>query len=300
MSRPAVPLVRLDSVTCAYGRDDVVVDASVTIDADDFVGIVGPSGSGKTTLLRALLGTLAPRRGRVVRVAGLRVGYVPQRETVDWSFPVTVAEAVLMARPRGGRWAPWASRAERGEVADVLDRLGLGALGSRHIRDLSGGQQQRVFIARALLRQPQLLVMDEPTSGVDVRTRHELLHLLDELHRDGLAILLTTHDLNGMAAHLPRLACLNRRIVAAGPPLAVLTPEVLQQTYGAPMDVLVHGGMPVVVDRAHGTLGPGHAHDVAAVGAPGRPGGNGDARGGLPGDDEAVADGAGPAASVRG
>ena len=96
----------------------------------------------------------------------------------------------------------------------MLDRLGLGGLGGRHIRDLSGGQQQRVFIARALLRRPQLLVMDEPTSGVDVRTRHELLHLLAELHGDGLAIVLSTHDLNGMAAHLPRLVCLRRRVIA--------------------------------------------------------------------------------------
>ena len=244
-------LVRLDGVTCAYDGDPVVVDASLMVGPGDFVGIVGPSGSGKTTLLRALLGTLPPRRGSVARAPGLRLGYVPQRETVDWTFPVTVTEAVLMARPRArGRWAPWSSADERREAGEVLDRLGLGGLGGRHIRDLSGGQQQRVFIGRALLRRPQLLVMDEPTSGVDVRTRHELLHLLGELHGDGLAIVLSTHDLNGMAAHLPRLVCLQRRVIAEGAPLDVLTPAVLEATYGAPLDVLVHGGMPVVVDRA--------------------------------------------------
>ena len=209
-----------------------------------------------------MLGTLAPRRGTVGRAPGLRIGYVPQRETVDWTFPVTVTEAVLMARPRArGRWAPWSTAEERREAGDVLDRLGLHGLGGRHIRDLSGGQQQRVFIARALLRRPQLLVMDEPTSGVDVRTRHELLHLLAELHGDGLAIVLSTHDLNGMAAHLPRLVCLRRRVIAEGSPLDVLTPAVLEATYGAPLDVLVHGGMPVVVDRG-GTLPPA-AHDHA-------------------------------------
>ncbi len=253
-------LVRLDGVTCAYDADPVVVDASLVVGPGEFVGIVGPSGSGKTTLLRALLGTLPPRRGSVTRVPGLRLGYVPQREAVDWTFPVTVTEAVLMARPRArGRWAPWSSADERREAAEVLDRLGLAGLGGRHIRDLSGGQQQRVFIGRALLRRPQLLVMDEPTSGVDVRTRHELLHLLGELHGDGLAIVLSTHDLNGMAAHLPRLVCLHRRVIAEGAPLDVLTPAVLEATYGAPLDVLVHGGMPVVVDhggtplpRAHG------------------------------------------------
>jgi ABC-type Mn2+/Zn2+ transport system ATPase subunit len=247
-------LVRLDGVTCAYDRDPAVVDASLVVTAGEFVGIVGPSGSGKTTLLRALLGSLEPRRGTVTRAPGVRLGYVPQRESVDWTFPVTVAEVVLMARPRTrGRWVPWASAAERAEADAVLDRLGLGGLGGRHIRDLSGGQQQRVFIARALLRRPGLLVMDEPTSGVDVRTRHELLHLLGELHAEGLAIVLSTHDLNGMAAHLPRLVCLNRRIVAEGTPLDVLTPAVLEATYGAPLDVLVHGGMPVVVDPGWST-----------------------------------------------
>jgi ABC-type Mn2+/Zn2+ transport system ATPase subunit len=261
-------LVRLDRVTCAYDGEPVVVGASLVVGSSAFVGIVGPSGSGKTTLLRALLGTLPPRQGVVTRAPNLRVGYVPQRESVDWSFPVSVTEAVLMARPRArGRWAPWASSGERAEAHAVLERLGLGGLAGRHIRDLSGGQQQRVFIARALLRRPQLLVMDEPTSGVDVRTRHELLHLLAELHGDGLAIVLSTHDLNGMAAHLPRLVCLNRRVVAEGAPLDVLTPEVLEATYGAPLEVLVHGGMPVVVDPGgmQGPGTPGHASPVARL-----------------------------------
>jgi ABC-type Mn2+/Zn2+ transport system ATPase subunit len=183
----------------------------------------------------------------VVRRRNLRVGYVPQVDSVSWSFPVTVSECVLMGRTDGRR-LPWRSRAEQAEVAELLERLGIGDLGSRHIRALSGGQQQRMFIARALLRRPQLLLMDEPTSGVDVRTRHEVLHLLDELHADGLAIVLTTHDLNGMAAHLPHLVCLNTRVVAAGVPREVLTADVLERTYGARLEVLEHAGMPVVVD----------------------------------------------------
>nr|MBA2438132.1 ATP-binding cassette domain-containing protein [Acidimicrobiia bacterium] len=144
------------------------------------------------------------------------------------------------------------SRAERVEVAEVLERLGIDGLGARHIRELSGGQQQRMFIARALLRRPQLLLMDEPTSGVDVKTRHEVLHLLDDLNTDGLSILLSTHDLNGIAAHLPHLVCLNREVIGAGAPRDVLTAEVLERTYGAEMEVLEHGGMPVVVDRYQG------------------------------------------------
>jgi ABC-type Mn2+/Zn2+ transport system ATPase subunit len=145
---------------------------------------------------------------------------------------------------------PWASREEKADVADVLARLGIADLAERHIRELSGGQQQRMFIARALVRRPDLLLMDEPTSGVDVATRHEVLHLLDDLNRDGLAIVLTTHDLNGMAAHLPNLVALHQRVIAAGPPRDVIVPDVLEQTFGARMEVLQHLGMPVVVDSA--------------------------------------------------
>jgi ABC-type Mn2+/Zn2+ transport system ATPase subunit len=246
-------LVALDRVTCAYDRDgarSVLSDVSLSIEPGAFTGVVGPSGSGKTTLLRAVLGTVQPASGTVTRGRALRVGYVPQVETVDWSFPVTVREAVLMARTTGRR-LPWASRAERDEVDDVLARLGLGdGLAGRHIRELSGGQQQRVFVARALVRRPDLLLLDEPTSGVDVRTRHEVLHLLGDLNADGLAIVLTTHDLNGIAAHLPHLVCLNTSVIGEGAPRDVLTPDVLERTYGAPMEVLEHGGMPVVVDVA--------------------------------------------------
>jgi ABC-type Mn2+/Zn2+ transport system ATPase subunit len=244
-------LLSLDRVTCQYGSDPVLVDVDLTVEPGDFVGVVGPSGSGKTTLLRAIMGTVAPIAGTIRRRPGVAVAYVPQVETVDWNFPVTVAECVLMART--GRRVPWPSRSERAEVAGILDRLGLGGLGQRHIRQLSGGQQQRVFIARALFRRPQLLLMDEPTAGVDVKTRHDMLHLLEELNGEGLAILLTTHDLNGVAAHLPRLVCLNGEVIATGEPTRVLTPAVLEQIYGAPMDVLEHAGMPLVVDRYQGT-----------------------------------------------
>ncbi len=242
------PLVRLTGVTCSYGGRPVLAGVDLTLARGTFCGVVGPSGSGKTTLLRAVLGTVAPAAGTVWREPGVAVGYVPQVETVDWNFPVTVSETVLMARTRGRR-LPWASAAEKREVAAVLDRLGIAALGHRHIRHLSGGQQQRVFIARALLGRPRLLLLDEPTSGVDVRTRHDILHLLADLNAEGLAILLTTHDLNGIAAHLPHLVCLNTRVTGEGSPGEVLTPAVLERTYGAPMEVLEHCGLPVVVDQ---------------------------------------------------
>jgi ABC-type Mn2+/Zn2+ transport system ATPase subunit len=247
--RAAAELVRLSGVSCRYGGEPVLASVDLSISTRQFVGVVGPSGSGKTTLLKTIAGTIAPSAGSVRRRAGLRTAYVPQVETVNWSFPVTVFECMLMART--GRRMPWASGAERAEVAATLERLDLAGLGKRHIRELSGGQQQRVFIARALLRRPELLLLDEPTSGVDVRLRHEILHLLDDLNAAGLAIVLTTHDLNGIAAHLPRLVCLNRTVIGAGRPREVLTAEALEQTYGATMEVLEHAGMPVVVDGFH-------------------------------------------------
>ena len=199
-------------------------------------------------MLRAIAGAVRPIAGRIVRDRVATVGYVPQVETVNWYFPVNVREAVLMSRI-DGRVVPWASERDLRDADEVLDRLGIGDLGHRHIRELSGGQQQRVFVARAMLRRPKLLLMDEPTSGVDVRTRHDVMHLIHELHHDGLAVVITTHDLNGIAAHLPRLVCLNREVIAVGRPQDVITPDVLERTYGAPLEVLSHGGMPVVVEH---------------------------------------------------
>ena len=241
------PLVEISGASFGYDGVPVLSDVSLGVARGAFTGIVGPSGSGKTSLLRLLLGTVRPQRGSVSRRDGVAVSYVPQLETVDWNFPVTVAECVLMSRP-ARRLVPWPTAAEKADVAAALEQLGIAHLAHRHIRELSGGQQQRMFLARALLRRPALLLLDEPTSGVDVATRHEVLHLLDDLNRDGLAIVLTTHDLNGMAAHLPHLVALHGRIIAAGPPAEVIVPEVLERTFGARMEVLQHLGMPVVVD----------------------------------------------------
>src|SRR5438045_9157055 len=141
-------LVRLRGVSHTSGELRVLADIDLGIAPGDMLGIVGPSGSGKTTLLRVLLGAITPWQGSVERRVGLRAGYVPQVETVNWHFPVTVAEVVLMARV--DRRRPWPSRAEKSEVADVLDRLGIGSLGHRHIPDLSGRDPERLLIARDL------------------------------------------------------------------------------------------------------------------------------------------------------
>ncbi len=243
-------ILALDHITVAYDAAPVLRDVSFHVHSDQFTGIVGPSGSGKTTLLRTLLGAIRPQRGSVTPRADLRMAYVPQLETVNWNFPVTVSECVLMARTKGRQW-PRASKTDRADVTSVLERLGIGEVAHRHIRQLSGGQQQRMFLARALLSDPELLVLDEPTSGVDVSTRHDMLHLLADLHEDGISIVLTTHDLNGMAAHLPHLVTINGQIVAEGTPHEVITPDVLERTFGARLEVLEHLGMPVVIDDYH-------------------------------------------------
>ncbi len=242
-------MLDLSHVSCSYGGPLVVDHVDLRVERGEMVGLVGPSGSGKTTLLRTILGTVVPVHGSITKAEALTVSYVPQVETVDWNFPVTVSEVILMTKPQRSWW-PRSGAAEKAEVDELLDNLGLTGLGQRHIRELSGGQQQRVFLARALASKPDLLVLDEPTSGVDVRTRHEILHLLTDLNADGLTVVLTTHDLNGLAAHLPRIVCFNKTVIADGAPLDVLRPSVLERTYGAPLEVLVHGGMPVVLDYA--------------------------------------------------
>jgi len=252
------PALEVDRLHCGYEGVPVLEDLTLHIARGAFVGIVGPSGAGKTTFLRALLGAVPRTAGRV-RVFGSevssgrapRIGYVPQLETVDWNFPVTVREVVGMGLTVEGRLfsLPWLRQAQRSRIQALLDRLGIGELGDRHIRDLSGGQQQRVFLARALVREPRLLLLDEPTTGVDIKTRHDVLHLLSELNHDGVTVILTTHDLNSVAAHLPQVVCLNRRIVACGPPASVFTPAILEATYGAEMVVVRQGELTLIADK---------------------------------------------------
>jgi zinc/manganese transport system ATP-binding protein len=242
---PGRPLVELDDLACGYDGRAVLDRIALALQPGQFAGIVGPSGSGKTTVLRAILGMAEVYHG-AVRYPSTdgkrpRIGYVPQLETIDWSFPVTVEQVVLMGLAAESGPFPWARQSDRQRLAALLKRLGIQDCAKRHIRDLSGGQQQRVFLARALIRSPQLLLLDEPTSGADIKTRHEVLHLLHELNREGIAVLLTTHDLNSVAAHLPWVICLNQRIVAQGTPDDIFTPEILSRTYSSEMIVVRQG-----------------------------------------------------------
>ena len=251
------PVVELRSVTCGYGGVAVVEHADLKIARGDFVGLLGPSASGKTTLLKSILGAADVYEGEVlvngrsIKDKRPTIGYVPQLETIDWEFPVTVEQVVMMGLIRKNRFSPWFRQEERDHAYSIMERLRIAEFGKRHIRQLSGGQQQRAFLARALVSDPSLLLLDEPTSGVDIKTRDEVMHLLDELNHQDITILLTTHEINAVAAHLPWVVCMNGRIVAEGPPSDVFTPEVLKETYTAEIPITEYQGMKLVAESPH-------------------------------------------------
>jgi zinc/manganese transport system ATP-binding protein len=252
-----VPIVEFDNVVFRYGTTTILDGINLHIHKGQFAGILGPSGAGKTTLLKTVLGLHKPASGKVLVGGQLlqghpsrRIGYVPQIEAVDWNFPITVEQVVLMGRTvQSGFW-PWPRREDRELALDMMERLGILQFARRHISELSGGQQQRVFLARALTSQPDLLVLDEPTA-VDMRTQEEILHLLTDINRDGTTILMTTHDLNAAATHLPWVICLNRTVIAQGTPDEVFVAETLNETYNGDMVVVRHDGMIFVQERPH-------------------------------------------------
>lgn len=247
--QPPNAAVRLNNVTAAYEQNIVFADLSLDIAAGQFAGIVGPTACGKTTLLKIILGVLPARSGKVFlnthpagKVAPGTVGYVPQLERIDWSFPVTVEEVIAMGLYTRGHLWPWPSKTERERIYDLAHRLGVHNCLRQHIATISGGQQQRAFLARALINHPQLLVLDEPTSGVDIKTQHEVLHLLSDLNNGGMTILLTTHDLNAVASHLPWVICFNKGLVAQGRPHDIFTNEIMTKTYGSDIVIVKYEG----------------------------------------------------------
>ena len=268
----APPVVELRGLSAGYNGAAVVNDVNLKVMPGDFVGLLGPSGSGKTTLLRTVLGAVNVLAGNVLmnghaaNGGRYRAGYVPQLETIDWNFPVTVEEAVMMGRTMSSALFPWYRRRERDLALGMMERLGIADLAKRHIRELSGGQQQRVFLARALVSNPELLLLDEPTAGVDIKTRDDVMHLLHDLNHSGVTIILTTHEINAVAVHLPRIVCLKGSIVADGPPSRVITPHILHEVYGAEMPVIQYRGMTLVAESAHFWMqGEGEPDPVSTV-----------------------------------
>jgi zinc/manganese transport system ATP-binding protein len=257
-STAAAPLVELSSVTSSYGTTIALRDVSLKIWPGQFMAIVGPNGGGKTTLLRTILGMIPATSGKVLlhgkkltRAALEHIGYVPQLETIDWNFPITVEEVIAMGFFVKNRWFGGIGDKERQKLYEIMHRLNLDGLGKRHIRELSGGQQQAVFIGRALLGEPKLILLDEPASGLDISSRDDVIHFLHEVNHQGVAIVLTAHDLNWVAAHLPWAVCLNHRVIAEGQPNEVFTPGILKETYSGDLVVLHQDGMVMIGERPH-------------------------------------------------
>lgn len=229
-------LFRLEDASLRYGRQVILQGIHLEIRAGDFFGLVGPNGSGKTTLLRSLLGILKPKPGNVWRANRLKIGYVPQREGLDPLFPVTALEIVLMGRyPRMGLFRG-ASRTDREIAYRCLEQVGLAEHSRTLFRNLSGGQRQRVLIARALATEPNLLVLDEPTNGLDLPTESNILSLIANLHSvHGLTIVLVSHQLNVVARYASRMGVLLNGKLLTGSTPELMNEQVLQQVYGIPV-----------------------------------------------------------------
>jgi len=218
-----------DLVVRYSARVTALSGVTLTLETGTALGIVGPNGSGKSTLLKSVAGLIAPTSGevrvfdRVPRALERgAIGYVPQIEDVDWTFPASVRDVVAMGRfPRMRTFSQFRAH-DRAAVDDALAALHLGDLRDRHISELSGGQQQRTFVARALAQEPRLLLLDEPTTGVDAETEERLLAIVRGLVKDGLPIMMTTHDLDRAPEWFDRLVVVDHKILADGDPETVL------------------------------------------------------------------------------
>ena len=242
-------LIRADHLTVTLDAHPVLSDVTLAIRPGEIVTILGPNGSGKSTLLRALLGILPATRGRVTRRAGLGIGYVPQRLAIDRTLPMTVR-----------RFLSLPARVADAAAAAALARVGLPDVAQRQMADLSGGQFQRVLLARALLSQPQLLVLDEPTQGLDQPGEAAFYRLIEEVRREtGVAVLMVSHDLHVVMAASDRVICLNGHICCEGTPRVVSTAPEYRALFG----LGTQGALALyqhVHDHSHDAGGQGHAH----------------------------------------
>jgi ABC-type Mn2+/Zn2+ transport system ATPase subunit len=247
-------LAKVENASVGWGRQVVLRGVSFELRRGDYLGLVGPNGSGKSTLLRALLGLSAPIAGSATRSAGWRAGYVPQRDSLEPLFRFRALEVVAMAA-ESASWLPGARDAERREsAARALEAVGMGPSRDRVFRELSGGQKQRVLIARALAAEPSVLVLDEPTSGMDVAAEAELLELIRRLRAErGLAVVLVTHSLHVVADEAYRVGLIVGDRVRFGTPREIVASEPLTEVYGRAVHVDdVHGRRVVHVERRSG------------------------------------------------
>ncbi|MEO1616028.1 MAG: ABC transporter ATP-binding protein [Planctomycetota bacterium] len=239
----SIPLSVYD-LTVAYHRKPVIWDVGFDLPAGKLIGIVGPNGAGKSTLLKASM-DLIPRASGRVQFFGApyhesrnRVGYVPQRESVDWQFPVSALDVVAMGLYQQIGWCRRVGKRHREMAREALERVGIGELADRQISQLSGGQQQRTFLARALVQDADLYLMDEPFAAVDASTERAIVTLLRELKSKGKTAVVIHHDLQSVPEYFDHVILLNMRIVAQGPVESTFTSENLQKTYGGRLTLL--------------------------------------------------------------
>ncbi len=240
------PILDVKGLTLRYDTGVVLEDISFHLHTAERVAVVGPNGAGKSTLFRVIAGVLHPTSGEV-NVFGhgpaghLCIAYVPQRSQVDWSFPANVADVVMMGRT--GKLGPlrWPKRGDWDYVRQALADVGLEALAQRQIGELSGGQQQRMFIARALAQEAELLLLDEPMTGVDATSQEAVFEILDKLRQRGVTVMFATHDLDQAAGRFDRVMLMNRRLLGFGMPHQVFTPELLRNAYGGHLRLVSAG-----------------------------------------------------------
>jgi len=237
-----LPVVTVEGVSFSYEKAPVLEKVRFSVYDGEFAVMVGPNGGGKTTLLKLILGLLKPATG-TVRLFGRppektreRVGYMPQYQRFDLQFPVTVMDVVLMGRIRRSAFGPY-SKTDREHVLKALDEVGMSGLDKRSFSALSGGQRQRVLLARALVSEPDILLLDEPTANVDMEAENRLLGILETLNRR-MSILLVTHDLGFVSAASGTCICVNRKVFLH--PTAEIDGEALRQLYGHDIRVVRH------------------------------------------------------------
>ncbi|MEI7699586.1 MAG: ABC transporter ATP-binding protein [Planctomycetia bacterium] len=234
----------VQDLTVAWHRKPVIWDVQFDVAPGQLVGIIGPNGAGKSTLLKAIM-DLVPKTSGRIEVFGApwkqnrhRVGYVPQRESVDWDFPVSVLDVVTMGLYGRIGWFRPVRKKHREAAQRALERVGIGALAHRQISQLSGGQQQRTFLARALVQEADLYLMDEPFAAVDAATEQAIVEILREMRTAGKTALVIHHDLHTVADYFDSVVLLNMRVVAQGPTGTVFTKENLERTYGGRLTLL--------------------------------------------------------------
>lgn len=236
---PNTPTLDVQNVSLAYGSlgGHALEEITFQVDEGEQIAIIGPNGAGKSTLLKLIAGILKPDSGTISMFGSapdthICIAYVPQRSEIDWRFPVTVADVVMMGRTKQIGLFRRPSRRDHGIVQESLERVQAAHLAQKQIGELSGGQQQRVFIARALALETNLLLMDEPLAGLDIPSQEAMMDILDGLRPDGVTVLVATHDLRMAEARFSRLLLLNRSVVAFGAGTAVLTTQNLLTAYG--------------------------------------------------------------------